>query len=405
MFDPSSSSEAALKVAQGWANAHASPLAQRAQPPRNERSPGRRLRVGYVGVFQDHAQAFFLAPLFANHDHSQFEVYGYAINEHQDATTLRLREHLDHFRDVSRLQDSETAELIRKDEIDVLVDFNMHMADSRLRVFAEKPAPVQVCWLAYPGTTGVPMMDYRITDDAMDPEGAAHARYSERSLRLPDAFWCYDPLTDGPELSEPPALKNGYVTFGCFNNYWKTNPYLFGLWSRVLHAVPGSHFVLLTPNAEGERRALEAFAKEGIVAERIQFVSRRARLQYFAGHSALDVALDTLPYSGHTTTLDGLWMGVPVVTLVGQTAAGRAGLSVMRCLGLPDLATESEAEFVDRARRLSEDLPALAKLRAGLREQLRSSVAMDGARFAKNFEAALRGAWQEWCASPGEANQ
>jgi predicted O-linked N-acetylglucosamine transferase (SPINDLY family) len=328
-------------------------------------------------------------------------VYGYAINERQDATTLRLREHLAHFRDVSRLHDSETAELIRKDEIDVLVDFNMHMADSRLRVFAEKPAPVQICWLAYPGTTGLPMMDYRITDDAMDPEGAAHARYAERSLRLPDAFWCYDPLTDGPELSEPPALKNGYVTFGCFNNYWKTNPHLFGLWSRVLDAVPASRFVLLTPNAEGERRALEAFAKEGIAANRIQVVSRRARLAYFAGHSALDVALDTLPYSGHTTTLDALWMGVPVVTLVGKTAAGRAGLSVMRCVGLPELVTETETEFVERARQLSQDLPALRALRARLRDQLRSSVAMDGARFAKNFEAALRGAWQEWCASPG----
>jgi predicted O-linked N-acetylglucosamine transferase (SPINDLY family) len=245
----------------------------------------------------------------------------------------------------------------------------------------------------------VPHYQTALTDATMDPEGAAHARYTERSLRLPDAFWCYDPLTEGPTVSEPPALTNGYFTFGSFNAFWKTNPYVFALWSKVLEAVPGSHFVLLAPNAEAERCALEAFAKEGIDAARIQFVPRRSRLDYLAGHAALDVALDTLPYSGHTTTLDALWMGVPVVTLVGQTAAGRAGLSVMRCVGLPDLATESEAEFVDRARRLSEDLPALAQLRAGLRQQLLTSVAMDSARFAVNFEAALREAWHAWCAS------
>jgi len=399
VFDPESSAADALKAAQSWCRAHAAPLETRSLNHTNDRAPSRRLRVGYVGIFQDHAQAFFLAPLFANHDHGQFEIYGYAINERQDATTERLRQRLAQFRDVSALPDHELAALIRKDEIDVLVDFNMHMANTRLRAFAEKPAPVQVCWLAYPGTTGLPAMDYRISDRTMDPEGAPQALYSERSLYLPDAFWCYDPLTEGPVVSAPPALEAGHVTFGCLNAFWKTNPYVFALWSQVLKAVPGSRFVLLTPGPEAERRTLEAFAKQGIEAARIQCVPRRGRTEYLAGHAALDIALDTLPYSGHTTTLDALWMGVPVVTLVGKTAAGRAGLSVMRCAGLPELATETETEFVERARQLSADLPALAALRRKLREQLRSSLALDGARFAKNFEAALRGAWREWCAA------
>jgi predicted O-linked N-acetylglucosamine transferase (SPINDLY family) len=350
-----------------------------------------------VGIFQDHAQAFFLEPLFTNHDKTQFEVYGYAINERKDSCTDRFCTYLTELRDVSTLEDAELAALIREDCIDVLVDFNMHMAGTRLRAYAEKPAPVQICWLAYPGTTGLPQMDYRITDANMDPEGAPYSMYSEKSLRLPDAFWCYDPLTDGPEISEPPALQNGYVTFGSLNAYWKTNPGLFALWAKVMKAVPGSRFVLLTAGAEAERRALEAFAKQGIEASRIQCVSRRAREAYLAGHSAFDIALDTLPYSGHTTTLDALWMGVPVLTLVGKTAAGRAGLSVMRCVGLPELVTETEQEFVERAQQLSQDLPKLAELRRTLRERLRSSVAMDGARFAGHFEAALRHAWGAWC--------
>ncbi len=396
VFDPAVSAAAALEAARAWSKAHAAPEDTSLQHA-HDRTPGRRLRVGYVGIFQNHAQAFFLEPLFSHHDKTQFEVFGYAINERKDSSTERFRGHLTQLRDVSTLEDAELAALIREDGIDVLVDFNMHMAGTRLRAYAEKPAPVQICWLAYPGTTGLPQMDYRITDATMDPEGAPHSLYSEQSLRLPDAFWCYDPLTDGPAISDPPALQNGYVTFGSLNAFWKTNPDLFALWAKVLKAVPGSRFVLLTAGPESERRALEAFAKQGIEASRIQCVSRRARDEYLAGHGAFDIALDTLPYSGHTTTLDALWMGVPVLTLVGKTAAGRAGLSVMRCVGLPELVTETELEFVQRAQQLSQDLSKLTELRRTLRERLRTSVAMDGARFTAHFEAALREAWRAWC--------
>lgn len=399
VFDPESTAESALSAARNCDRTHGLPLSSRAAPPRRERSPERRLRVGFVGVFQGHAQSFFLAPLFAHHDRTQLELYGYAINARRDGTSALLREHLRELRDISGLTDGEAAALIQNDAIDVLIDFNMHMAGTRLRVFAEKPAPVQMCWLAYPGTTGLSAMDYRITDPIMDPEGAPFSLYSERSLRLPDAFWCFDPLTETPNVSDLPAHKNGYVTFGSFNAFWKTNPALFELWASVLHAIPESRFVLLTPGAEAERRAREAFAKSGITASRLAFVPRRDRPEYLAGHAAIDIALDTLPYSGHTTTLDALWMGVPVVTLVGETAAGRAGLGVMHSVGLPELVANTPKEFVACAQRLSADLPALSALRGALRDKLRGSVAMDGARFAKHFEAALRGAWREWCSS------
>ncbi len=396
VFDPASSAADALDAARAWAKAHA-PASEDSPRHAHDRTTTRRLRIGYVGIFQDHAQAFFLAPLFAHHNKAQFEIFGYAINERHDSTTERLRGNLTQLRDVSALEDSELATLIRQDGIDVLVDFNMHMAGTRLRAYADKPAPVQICWLAYPGTTGLPAMDYRITDATMDPEGAAHSLYSEQSLRLPDAFWCYDPLTDGPAASQPPALHNGYVTFGSLNAFWKTNPELFALWAKVLKAVPGSRFVLLTPGPEAERRALDAFAKQDVESTRIQCVPRRGRSEYLAGHAAFDIALDTLPYSGHTTTLDALWMGVPVLTLVGKTAAGRAGFSVMRSVDLPELVTETEQEFVERALQLSQDLPKLTALRSTLRERLRTSVAMDGARFAAHFETALRDAWRAWC--------
>lgn len=404
VFDPTASPEQALRAAEDYAQTHAAPLAKRWLPHQNERSPERRLRVGYVGIFQEHATAYFLTPPLSHHDPQQFEVYGYAVNERQDATTVRLSEHLTQLRDVSSLTHAETAALIRADQIDVLVDFNMHMANSRLLAFAEKPAPVQICWLAYPGTTGLKTMDYRITDASMDPEGAAHSLYTERSLCLPGPFWCYDPLTEHPAVSEPPALKNGYVTFGSLNAFWKTNSDLFALWSRVLEAVPDSRFILYAPSAEAERLARAAFAGQGIAGPRIHCVPARTRVEYLAGYADLDVALDTLPYSGHTTTLDALWMGVPVVTMLGQTAAGRAGLSVMRAAGLPDLVTETESDFVARAQRLAQDLPALSTLRAGLRERLRSSPAMDGARFTRQFEAALRLAWQAWCSDRSHAS-
>jgi len=399
VFAPSVSSGDSLVAARAWAKTHAAPLKSRITPHTNERSPERKLRIGYLGIFQDHATGFFFSPLLEHHNRSQFELFAYSINAKHDATTERHRTRVDHFRDISATSDRDVATMIREDGIDILVDFNMHMANSRLAVSAEKPAPIQICWLAYPGTTGLDTVDYRISDETMDPEQTTGEIYSERVLRLPESFWCYDPLSDGPELCEPPALKNGHVTFGSLNAYWKTHPALFERWSKVLQAVPNSHFLLYAPNAENERLALAEFAKHGIDTSRIHFQGRVARPDFLAAHNAMDIGLDTLPYSGHTTSLDGLWMGVPIVTLIGATAAGRMGLSVLRSVGLPELVAETESQFVEIAVNLSRDLPALTALRAKLRTQMRASIAMDGAGFARHFEAALRRVWIDWCDS------
>lgn len=390
---------APLVEAKNWAENFATPLAAQVRPLENERDPSRKLRIGYVGPsFRDHCQAFFLDPFLRHHDHENFEIYCYASVAQPDKITERLLNHADTARITHGMDDMVLAEQIRSDRIDVLVDLNMHMADARLQTFACRPAPVQICWLAYPGTTGLPTMDYRITDPLLDPPDSDLSVYSEESLHLPDAFWCYDPLqSDAPEVSPLPALENGFVTFGCLNALWKVTDQSIKLWASVLRAVPKSRFVVLTPVGEARAKLLAFFEREGVAPERIECVPRRARAEYLRSYGGIDLCLDTTPYSGHTTSLDAFWMGVPVLTLVGQTVVGRAGLCQATLLGLPELIAHSEQEYVDRAMELTSNLEGLASLRSGLRGRLEQSPLMDGPRFAKNMEAAFRRVWQRWC--------
>lgn len=304
------------------------------------------------------------------------------------------------------LSDADLAELIRRDGIDVLVDMNMHMATSRLLAFARRPAPVQMSWGAYPGTTGLSSIDYRVTDRHLNPPGEPHV-FVEQPLVLPDTFWCYDPLDRSVEVGELPGLRSSSICFGNLNGVWKLNRETAALWARVLLQVPGSTLSLLSPGwqrgvagglAESEQRLLGFFEVAGVAPERVQFLPRAARKAYFEYYNGIDIGLDTLPYGGHTTSCDALWMGVPVVSLVGQTVVGRACLTLNANLGLPELVARSDAEFVETALALSRDLPALAGLRRGLRSRMQSSRLMDGARFARNMEAGYRAAWQRHCA-------
>ncbi len=289
------------------------------------------------------------------------------------------------------MSDEQLAELIRRDRIDILVDLTLHMAQNRMLVFARKPAPVQVTWLGYPGTTGLETMDYRLTDPYLDPPGETDAFYTEKSLRLPHTFWCMDPEALGasemPGINPPPAERAGHVTFGCFNNFCKVNQPLLELWSRVLDAVPGSRMVLLAP--PGSRRQWVART----LGERVDFVSRDSRRNYLRFYNRIDLGLDTLPYNGHTTSIDSLWMGVPVVTLLGRTVVGRAGFSQLSNVGLSELAATTADQFVELAAKLAADLPKLTELRRTLRERTRSSPLMDGERFARDIESAYRQMW------------
>jgi protein O-GlcNAc transferase len=300
---------------------------------------------------------------------------------------------------VSTLSDSDLVEAIRRDRIDVLVDVTMHLRGNRLRALAEKPAPVQITWLAYPGTTGLDAIDYRLTDVLLDPPGTdVDSWYTERSFRLPETFWCYDPLVHEPEPSPLPALQRGRVTFGCLSGPTKRNARVIALWSRVLRAVEGSRMIVLAWPGDSRKIVHDAFAREGVDPGRIEFVEFRDRSNYFRVYHDIDIGLDTVPHNGGTTSLDSYWMGVPVITLVGTTVVGRAGLCFASNLGLPELVAQTPEGFVEAAVALSGDLPRLATLRAGLRQRMERSPLMDAPRFARSFESALRSMWCEWCA-------
>lgn len=404
-FHPGYSDMDILHEALHWAAAHAT-RKMRSPPSGRDADPERRLRIGYVSPdFRNHCQSLFTVPLFSNHDHDRFGIYCYAQLAAPDALSRRLAAYADVWRPIYGMSDDDVDALIREDGIDILVDLTMHMSNGRPRLFAGKPAPLQVAWLAYPGTTGQPAMDYRLTDPWLDPPGETDERYSERSLRLPATFWCYDPLTDAQPVGSLPALAAGQVTFGCLNNFCKVSEASLELWGRVLALVPGSRLILLAQPGSHRERVLESLARHSIGAGRVEFVPFRPRDQYLETYNRIDICLDTLPYNGHTTSLDAYWMGVPVVTRVGATIAGRAGWSQLNNLGLSRLAAFDDATFVKTAVELASDLDALAALRQELRSRMAASALMDGKRFAAAMENVYRAIWKEWCERAGEGGR
>ena len=394
-FSPRQDASALLAAARDWARLHANRLGPTNLFHAHDRSPHRRLRIGYVsGHFRNHCQALYLTPLLSSHDRIGHEIFAYSDTRNSDGITERLRASVDVWRKTADMDDDRLAELIRSDGIDVLVDLTLHMAGHRLGVFARKPAPVQITWLGYPGTTGIGAIDYRFTDTHLDPPGTRDDLYAERSVRLPDSFWCYDPLTDQPAVNALPAGRSGPITFGCLNNFCKVNDAVLELWSRVARAVPDSRFLLLAPPGTARARAK---AKLGVTADRIEFVAYQPRDEYLRHYQRIDIGLDTFPYQGHTTSLDAWWMGVPVVSLAGNTAVARASLSLSANLGLSDLVAMSPADYVREAVALAGDRERLADLRAGLRHRLTQSPLMDHGRFARNVEQAYRILWLAWC--------
>ena len=404
VFSPDYDAQALFEETRRWNRRHAEPLAKLVEPHGNDRSLDRRLRIGYVSPdFRNHAESFFTIPLLSAHHHQQFDIFCYADVVRPDGITARFRGYADAWRNISGLSDEQVAQWVRQDRIDILVDLTMHMAHNRLLVFARKPAPVQVCWLAYQGTTGLPAIDYRLTDPHIDPPGLFDGCYAEESVRLPDAFWCYDPAASDPPANELaigplPALDKGRITFGCLNNFCKVNGPVLRLWARVLQAVDRSRLLLLAAEGSHRRHTLDLLEQEGVEPDRVTFVGRLPRPQYMELYHGIDIGLDTFPYTGQTTSLDAFWQGVPVVTMVGQTAAARAGLSLLTNLGTPQWVAQTPDQFVSIAVELASDLPRLGELRATLRDRLQRSPLMDAPRFARNVEAAYRMMWKRWCA-------
>jgi predicted O-linked N-acetylglucosamine transferase (SPINDLY family) len=383
-----------------WAGKFAAPLSREISPHANNADPARRLRIGYVSPdFRLHPVGRFLLPLLAHHDHKSFEIVAYSSVRRRDPITDRLQSYVDDWQNVVGLSDAEAAQKIRADGIDILIDLTLHMAQNRMLLFARRPAPVQATWLGYVGTTGLPAMDYRISDPFLDPPGQGDDFYVEKTLRLPHSFWCYPRPDVSPEINDLPALQGSHVTFGCFNNFCKVTAPTLGLWAVLLLQVKNSHLVIHANSGAHQEAVRQRFISAGIDGSRIRFVASQRMEDYFAQYQQLDLALDPFPYGGGTTTCDALWMGVPVVTLAGQTAVGRAGVSLLSNLGLPELIAQTPEQYLSIARDLAMDLPRLARLRRQLRPMMQSSILMDAPRFAADMETAYRQMWVNWCAA------
>ena len=386
-----------------WHQLYAAPLANlpggsaspRAENDKVIAAPlgGRRLRIGYVSPdFCHHAVAYFIAPVLAAHDRTRFEIFCYANVATPDQVTQRLRGLAEHWRDIARMDDSAAAAQIRADEIDLLIDLAGHTAGHRLLLFARRPAPVQATWIGYPNTTGLDAIDYRLTDAICDSLGDADAYHSEKLVRLPTNFSCYEPDPTAPDVNPLPAQEPGAVTFGCFNNFAKVTPDVIALWSRLLRELPKAR-LLLKSRGLGDPAVAErlhtTFAAAGVEPERVTLNGQELSVADHLGlYHGVDIALDPFPYNGTTTTCEALWMGVPVITLAGHSHAARVGASLLTHTGLSDWIASSPEDYIALAISAVRDLPRLVKLRQGLREQVRRSPLGDAATFTRTLEAA-----------------
>jgi len=353
---------------------------------------GRRLRVGYLsGDLVLHPVTFFLLPVLELHDRTQVEVFCYAFSRTSDGLTDRLRGLAEHWRDAAAMTDTQLADAIHADGIDVLVDLGGHTGVARMPVFAQKPAPVQASWIGYLNTSGLTRMDYRLCDARTDPIAIAQPQHTERLVHLPVSQWCYRPMLDEAIAATAPFERNGHVTFGSFNAALKLTDAVLGRWGEALARLPGSRLVAGNVNSERKRAAIRAeLARHGVAADRVEFLPRVPLNKYLDLYNAVDISLDTFPYGGGTTTLDSLWMGVPVATAVGGTSVSRSAASVLAELGMDDWVAPSLDAYVDVIVARASDRDGLRRLRRELRPRLQASPLTDMPRFVRDLEAAYR---------------
>ena len=362
-------------------------------PPRITRI---KRRIGFISPdFSDRPVATFILKLFELLNRERFEVWGYYVHSDHDAITDQIKRSLDGWRELSGLRTQAAAELIAQDGVDILVDLAGHTGSSRLDVLALKPAPVIATWLGYLGTTGLDTVDFRIVDGYTDPPGMTETHHTEQLVRLAHSQWCYLPRDDHPAVESLPALRQGGITFGSFNNFVKICDEALALWAQLLARVPNSRLLIAAiPVGRSRQRVTEFFTQQGVSPTRLEFVGRTSFVQYLTNYNRVDIALDSFPYNGATTTCDALYMGVPVLTLAGQHSVARSGVSLMTNIGLPEWVAHSPQEFLDIGARLAADIPALAQLRAGLRKRFMASPLGDQKLFARDFEAVLDEMWR-----------
>lgn len=388
------------QLARLWAN-KAFPQNQAGTNTWRTADPDKTLKIGFVSAdFCAHAVSFFITPLLrALQRHQDCHVTAYSNTHKPDHITDSIKPLCDTWRDCAQQNDKALAAQISADQIDILIDLNGHTSGNRLAVFSKHVAPIQMSWLGYPSTTGLKSVTYRITDNIADPEGLNDQFYSENLLRLPDGFLCYQPLATAPDIT--PSKHEHSIRFGSFNNLAKLSSQTYDAWAAAMHAVPDSTLYLkrqqlIHDNARSH--VIGEFAKRGIDQSRLNLKTSKAKIeQHLNEYNAIDIALDSSPYSGTTTTLEALWMGVPVITLTGNTHASRVSQSILHRLNLGSLACNSTIEFANKAKELSDSPELRNHLRHNLRQTMRNSSLMNEQQFAQQFIDAIRKEWKHWC--------
>ncbi|HYV39602.1 MAG TPA: tetratricopeptide repeat protein [Gemmataceae bacterium] len=400
-YDPKTTDEALFAEHRDWGNRY-SRVERMGPAPDHDRNPNRRLRIGYASPdLSWHPVCHFLEPILANHNPEQVESFCYAEVSAPDVMTAQLKSLAHQWRSTHGLNDYQMADMIRADRIDILVDLAGHTAKSRLRVFTHKPAPVQVTWLGYPCTTGLLTMDYLLTDAIVDPPGEI-AWFTEELIRLPNGFCCYQPPRGAIDVNPLPAKQAGHITFGSMHNVPRLNGQVLDLWCALLRAMPSARLVIFRNSLQGKSRESihRQLLERGMDPARFDLLfSIKGLSSWLDMYNRFDISLDTFPWSGHTTTCESLWMGVPMVTLRGTRHAGRMVSSVLTQVGLTDWIAETPEQYVEIAMRMGQDVDKLAEMRASLRERVGNSPLCDGKNFTPTVEAVYREIWQRWCGS------
>ena len=372
---------------------------------KNRPDRNRRLRIGLVsGDLRRHSVSYFVQGILENVNQNQIEFWAYYNHPQFDYRSSELKSLFTEWRSIDGMNNAEAAELIYGDSIDILIDLAGHTGHSSLYVFAAKPAPVQASWIGYPNTSGLSTIDYRISDEIADPTGDSERYYTETLLRLPNTFLCYSPPKEAPDVAQSPCLTAGYVTFGSFNTRVKISDDTLALWSQILQRVPNSRLVVKSVSGvsddHGQNRMLEQMRQCGIDTDRVVLLPPYPAIEdHLAAYHKLDIALDTLPYCGTTTTCEALWMGVPVVTLRGDRHASRVGASLLTSIGLAELIGETPEEYVRIAAGLAHDHDRLTRLRTSMRAKMSASPLLDATTSTRNVERALRQMWVTYCDS------
>ncbi|MBF0382092.1 MAG: tetratricopeptide repeat protein [Magnetococcales bacterium] len=383
---------------QNWAKIHAEPLKALWQPHSNKPEPHRKLRIGYVGAdFRQHSAANIFGPMLINHNRDKFSIFCYAGNSEEDELTAKFKSVATKWVNTSRMTDEELAAIIRKDEIDILVDLAGHTKGSRLLTYARKPAPIQVTAWGYPHGTGMEAMDYLFADPIFIPV-SQRKKYSENIIDLPSVIHLNSDIVF-PEPKPPPACQVGYITFGAFNRIVKYNEAVYALWSEILQRIPSAKLLIKTATLDLEKRRQEVvsnFKIHGILPERLILLGKTSKQEHLAAHHLVDIMLDPFPHNGGMTTLESLRMGVPVLTCENMSRCPTSA-SILNQLGLDEWRAINGADYLKKAIGFADDIQVLQHLREELPKRFVTSVLGDSQLYVNKVEAIYRLVWQKWC--------